>query len=287
MEYALNNDYRRQDNNLLVQTYDGNPGIPAGGVTVYFRYNSSRGFALWAQPTNALLGANSVQIQIMPCNWISNANSVHGFGFPFPVYQNGTNVPVYGPNPSPQLVYYAEAPPTLLPLRYIAILSPELTKDRRIPSFHSAQTNSFNNEIAIFSLSLKNSGVWHEENTNEDSTVISLRDNYSPQQMTFQMVNDQGKILITGQNLATFLSAVSANTVVSTTNLFSALTQGTYGGNRLDPFSMNRLIFNADVYPYLPSTYYPPASPNLYGPNNADLTPDDLSHELVVIIRDN
>ncbi len=300
MEFAFNQDCRLYATNSLVPTsvstfyQDTWAGCPAGGLNVFFRYNSSKGFAFWAAPKiTPPVGSPSVYCKILQCDWVKNGHTVHGFGYPYPIYQPANYVannvedqlpPVYGPDIHFLPVYYAESLPTLLPLRYIAILSPELTKDRRIPSFHSGNVNSFNNEIAIFGVELKNSGVWHTDIVNEDSTVVSIRENYSPQQITFIMVNDDGKNLQVGQNLSNCI-----NEGLVDPNLIITMLSGIFGGNRAHPYIMNRLIFNTPVISLSgnPTTYTPIATQNIFGPYDADIQPDDICHELVAIIRDN
>lgn len=291
MEYALNNDYRLFAKNTQVLAV-GSAGYSASwlahpnDLVLRFRYNSTKGFALWAETSNPL----GVTIEILQCDWVQNGHDIHGFGYPYSIYQPTSGgaqqddgslgyAPVYGPNPHGFVsVYYAESLPTLLPTRYIAILSPELTKDRRIPSFHSANVNMFNSEIAIFAVSLKNNCVWHSDVVNEDSTVVSIRDDYCPQQVTFQIVNDNGKILQMGQNLFSIMTSPS----MSGQDLIGVVT-GVYGGNRLPPYMMSHLIFNVDNY----NITVPVPSINVYGPYDADVGSDDVAHEVVVIIRDN
>ena len=294
MEYALNQDYRLELNNAVSKNvnYTGDGWGPAGGINVFFRYNSSGGgFALWALPVNPIDNVTvfPVSIKILQCSWIQNAYNVHGFGFPYPQYQpanastNPTNIqtPTYGPNPNFVSVYYAESQAMLLPFRYIVIQSPELTKDRRIPSFHSGNVSRFNNEIAVFALNLKNVNIWHADRTNDDSTVISIRENYAPESATFIITDEAGTPLTTGTILSTVLNAVQ----IPVTDRLNMLTNATsYGGCRLSPEGMNVLLFNINVATGIRQVKL---SDNYFGDATVTALPDDVCHELTVIIKDN
>lgn len=288
MEYAFNHDYRLESQNLnpMSAYYMDWVSGPADGITVFFRYNSSKGFALWAVDANQIYPAGSVTIQILQCDWIQNGHQIHGFGYPYPQYQpinasenQSLNIqpPVYGPNPSFLGVYYAESQPTLLPFRYIVILSPELTKDRRIPSFHSGNLNRFSNEIALFSLDLANMGIWHQEAANEDSTVVSIRDNYAPQSMTFEISSENGDTLIP----STFFSTLMNDPNLLYANKIQFLTLG-----RFAPQLMNAAVYNQNV---LTAAYQGAIQVQLnqYGNGASHCLPDDVIHELTVVIRDN
>jgi hypothetical protein len=294
MEYALNQDYRLYNSNTVSKNnqYKGDGWGLTDGINVRFRYNSSNGgFAIWADNVNDE-ETNQPLIQILQCNWISNGYNIHGFGFPYPIYQpvnasdNPTNVqnPVYGPNVNFLRVYYAESYATLLPFRYIVITSPELTKDRRIPSFHSGNVSRFNNEIAIFPLVLKNCNVWHAERTNDDSTVVSIRENYAPESATFIIGDEIGNILSTSMFLANVLNDPSLP-IADKMNMLSNST--CYGGNRFSPSILNSALFNSAST--ITSMYVPPnaSKTNIYGNGASNALPDDVSHELTVIIKDN
>ncbi len=294
MEYALNQDYRLESFNAVrkFNNYRLDGWGPVNGINVYFRYNSSGcGFALWALPVDPIDNVTvfPVSVKILQCDWVQYGYNVHGFGFPYAQYQpanassNPTNIqtPTYGPNPNFVSVYYAESQAMLLPFRYIVIQSPELTKDRRIPSFHSGNVSRFNNEIAVFALLLKNANIWHVDRTNDDSTVVSIRENYAPESATFIITNEAGVPLTTSQILSTCLNS----TYIPITDRLAMLVNGTsYGGCRLSPEGMNVLLFNVNggsgTFPVILNN-------NLFGDATASAMPDDVCHELTVIIKDN
>jgi hypothetical protein len=294
MEWALNNDYRLYTANAIrkFNQYQGDGWGPVAGVNVFFRYNTSRGFALWAAPVNTGLGT-VVQVKILQCNWIQKGYHIHGFGYPYPVYQpanassNPVNIqaPVYGPNPNGYVhVYYAESQPTLLPFRYVVVLSPELTKDRRIPSFHSGNVSGFNNEIAVFPLILSNSNVWHAEKANDDSTVVSIRENYSPQSATFIVANEFGDALTTDTVLSTLLNN-SGCPLTDRLNMMSNSTS--YGGSRVSPAILNMLLFNVASSYATATRLSIVLTNNVYGNAASDALPDDVCHTLTAVIKDN
>jgi hypothetical protein len=294
MEYALNQDYRLYDSNTVSKNvnYTGDGWGLAGGINVRFRYNSSGGgFAIWADNVDEE-ETDQPSIQILQCSWISGGYNIHGFGFPYPQYQPvnasdnpvNTQTPVYGPNPNFLRIYYAESYATLLPFRYIVITSPELTKDRRIPSFHSGNVSRFNNEIAIFPLVLSNCNIWHAERTNDDSTVVSIRENYAPESASFLISDEVGNILTTSMF---FANVMNDNSLPEADKINMLSNATSYGGNRFSPALLNAALFNAAAS--ITSFHIPPnaTKTNTYGNGSSNALPDDVSHELTVIIKDN
>ena len=190
MEYALNNQNRDPLNlpylYLTGQAVYYNAADAAPTVcNVYFRYNSTRGFAIFAE--DIANPTRSLQIKIHPeSTWISKGHFIHGFG----VYNPKTST--FETPISYQYTYYAESLPLLLPDRYITIVSPELTRDRKIQSFHSTNLNNFNHEVAIMSVNYTKTGIFHSNPVNEDSTTISIRTGYSPQSFTISILDEDG-----------------------------------------------------------------------------------------------
>lgn len=292
MEWALNNDYRLDATDTdYTANYTDLPWCPPGGVNLFFRYNSSKGFAIWVQPTDPAL-LNSVSIQLQQSDYFKNGHNIHGFGFPYPQYQpssnaDGSNAPesVYGPNNLFLPIYFAEAQPNLMHTRYIVIQSPELTKDRRIPSFHSGNVSNFNNEIAVFSLNLRTMGVWHTDKSNEDTAVVSIRENYSPESATFIVCDEYGKELIPSTIYSNWLNDANLP-IPDKINMLSNSTS--YGGCRGSPRMMNYLLFNFFESAPISTDRFPLVlRNNYYGNGEADCWPDDVVHELTVIIKDN
>ena len=218
MERMLNTQVRQLPLNTIL-TNNSDPLkrgkcliYPSNGiVTIYFRYSSSQGFFIYCQYINSgdpTLSRN-VPIRILPCNYLNRGNSIHGFGILDKLTQS------WQPRSSFVPCYYSDSIPTLLSFDAIAVTSHQLTKDRRLNSFHSIEqpTNmlisgdiaddgstsatlyqgsaEYDSELAIFPVSVYDSCVRHEEVTGLDGTVVSLRWGYQPQEFDISILKGQ------------------------------------------------------------------------------------------------
>lgn len=203
LEYAFNNDVRFLNSNQTLANGTGQVwdefNVP---VPIRVRYSAAKGFAIYI-PSPANVYSQSIGIRILPCNWISKGHFVHGFG-------------IFDPNQaslemSPHTFFagciWSDTAPNLLPSRYIVIQSPELNKDRRLISFHNGNFANFINELGIFSINPENSGAYHEVSVGDDATVISLRDEYTPQSFRISILNERGEEYRCSDPLGTLLQS--------------------------------------------------------------------------------
>lgn len=217
MTRALNGDVRTIPNNLTLVPgpVPGNVSDSLGNVIrMNFLYSPTKGFAIF--PTQNPLYPQGYTIKLLPCSYIANAHYVHGFG----VYMPGNNE--FVPRDAFVATYFSDATPTLLPTRYIVVNSPELNKDRRLISFHNGDLANFVNELAIFALNFLHTGTYHAELSRVDSTVVSLRDEYTPQRFLISILNEFGKVLQCDDPIATLITSgfLSSATVQSYVNFF-------------------------------------------------------------------
>jgi len=236
LEIALNNDVRSIPNNTTPFNgvgYISDPSAPLHRITIQFRYSPSKGFCIYPlqdSPTPGLF----YTIRLMPCSFISNAHFVHGFG----VYNPNASTLDYVPHDFFSLSVWSDTSPKLLPMRYIVIQSQELNKDRRLISFHNGNFANFVNELAIFAVNYARSGVYHEVGVGDDATVISLRDEYTPQSFRIQILDELGNVIHCDDVLTNLLNSQG----VDPSFVYSFYTPGTYFG-RGNPDFINYLVF--------------------------------------------
>lgn len=188
MELGLNGDIRTYPNNTTLINGDGIMRDPLNNiVNMRFRYSPSRGFCIYPEQNFALYPAG-YSIKLLPCNYIANAHFVHGFG----IFDPAVDDRDYTPYNFFTAAYWSDTTPNLLPMRYIVIQSPELNKDRRMISFHNGNFANFVNELSIFALNPARTGVFHELATGDDATVVSLRDDYTPQRFRISILDEYG-----------------------------------------------------------------------------------------------
>ena len=234
VETALNTDVRITENNLIpVDLSDEFPDIAfqfrysaSAGFRLTASYTDSE------TETTVPLG-----IRIFDCNSVRGAHRVHGFGVecnwnPLDINRgiittssqyverigSTTNEKVWLPawlanianNPSSNFqpvnlnttlglayVNFSDATPTLIPIEYIQIFSPELTFQRKLPSFRNvaAQSTSGNDEMGTFPTTLENIGRYRLLAADEDANVWSLRADYTPQKARFIVTDEDGNTL--------------------------------------------------------------------------------------------
>jgi hypothetical protein len=294
MEYGLNNDVRLLSSNT--QLVNGgkpfyNIANPGGSIlSFFFRYSSSKGYVMYFTG-----GATQTTFRLLTCTWIRNAHFVHGFGSwnsdlsQYGVYNNPNAVPPI-PNSAYQdntTAYWAESLPTLLPIRYVVVTTPELTKDRKIQSYHSGTAHNFRNEIAVLPVSYKNTGVMHSVAAGNDTTTVSLRWGYNPQTFHIELNGEDGVPLVCGNPLATFLN--SANLFTYSNGAYNDVIKlqffsGTYGGTRAAPTTMNLLLFGKPSLWSATAYVYPTTDWGGYG---AQMLMEDVCHTMTAVLKFN
>ena len=270
MEKGLFGDVRDLANNAVL--INGNSGVleDADGFVMYprFRYSPSRGFVFSFEPsTNAHIPVYT--LRLLPCSYIANAHFVHGFGIA--TVESGGE---YVPRDEWTVSYFSDDTPTLLPLRYITVTSPELTKDRRMISFQNSGSARSLNELAIFPLNKDYTCAYHTELTGEDATVISKRDDYNPQSFSIIITNEQGNALQCSNPIARILQdpTVSLSTKQSFVFDTATLNRGNNWFTNLLLFGttspVNRLGYAIYGYP-MDVTPMPVGTSGLWRPNAA------------------
>lgn len=242
MELGFNGDVRLLNSNLTL-TVPPPPQTDAGylydaqgfKMKVNFRYSPVQGFSIsFGKSINPSIPVYT--IRLLECSYISNAHFVHGFG----IYDASSGSSGFVPRNSWTVAYFSDDTPNLLPIRYITIRSDELTKDRRMISFQNANSNRFNNELAIIALSPIYTGTYHTDNVGDDATVISKRDDYQPQVF---------RITITDENGKPFICDDPINNLLQTPDIVSDETKNSFlfgdQKGRGNSLFVNNLIFGA------------------------------------------
>ena len=241
LEMALNLDVRSIPNNTTPWAgvgYISDPTAPFHRITIQYRYSPTKGFCIFAlqdSPTPNYF----YTIRLMPCSYIANAHFVHGFG----VFNPNVSTLDYLPHDFFSLAVWSDTSPKLLPSRYVVIQSQELNKDRRLISFHNGNFANFINELAIFAVNYARSGVFHEVGVGDDATVISLRDEYTPQSFRIQILDEKGGVIVCDDPVNNLIQSqgVDPAFVYSYFNTFDS-----YLG-RGNPDFVNYLVFGYQV----------------------------------------
>lgn len=206
MEYKLNNDVRVMPLNTTLANgglgYITDPTSPGHQITIRFRYSATKGFCIYPVQDSPTSGYY-YSIRLVSCDYIAKGHYVHGFGF----YNPNTPLIEYQAHDFFCTAIWSDCTPNLLPFRYIVIQSPELNKDRRLISFHNGNFANFVNELGIFSINPARNGVFHEVGVGDDATVISLRDDYTPQSFRIQILDEYGNVLHPGDPLSSVLQS--------------------------------------------------------------------------------
>ena len=234
IELGLNTDLRTYPLNTTPYQLTGAMRDSAGNViNMNFRYTPSRGFAMFASPTVVDRVTRYYGIEILPCSFIQNGHFVHGMG----IFNDHIDPTIYTPHNFFLSTVFSDCAPNLLPMRYIVVQSQELNKDRRMISFHNGNFSSFVNELAIFAVNPIRTGVFHEVGVGDDATVISLRDDYTPQSFRIQILDERGVVLSASDPLSALLQSTGVDQYV----LQSYIT-GTQAGRGNTDF-INFLVF--------------------------------------------
>lgn len=244
LEQGLNSDVRTYPFNTTL--YNVPPGMNIGVVQdsvgnpiqLRFRYSPSRGFVFYAEP-NFLDGQNRYYgIQLRPCSFVQNAHFVHGFG----IFDDSISFTEYVPHSFFMTSVYSDCTPNLLPSRYIVVQSQELNKDRRLISFHNGSFASFVNELAIFAVNPAQSGAFHQVGVGDDATVISLRDDYTPQSFRIQILNEFGVPLRCDDPLSAVMQNPGIDPLTAASYINPPIEPGIFPGRGNSDF-INFLVF--------------------------------------------
>jgi len=243
MEYGLNNDVRTIPLNTTLVNGTGtimDPTDPLHPITIQFRYSPTKGFCIF--PLQDSPTANYYySIKLLPCSYINKGHYVHGFGF----YNSKSDVIEYVPHDFFATAIWSDCTPNLLPTRYIVIQSQELNKDRRLISFHNGNFANFVNELGIFSINPSRTGVFHEVGVGDDATVISLRDDYTPQSFRIQILDEYGIAFHCSDPLSAVLQSSGIDPSVSSSYMSGVAGSGKGRGNST---FINYLVFGYKIF---------------------------------------
>lgn len=173
--------------------------------------------------------------------WIVNyalANNVES------LIRNG-GLPLANPNLGYSLLNNSDSTPTLIPLRNIQVFSPELTFNKKLQSFRNngAVCQYGNNEMATFNLSLEYAMKMTTLVVGNDANVWSLREGYSPQQLTIIITDEDGNDLTASDCWSTFFMN-GMWTLPSTINARTVFSPFASSADKLrSPLAMNYLLF--------------------------------------------
>lgn len=311
IQTAMNEDVRITDNNLVPVELDV---TYAPGAEFYFRYSESEGFRITATylPPASFGATVPLGFRLFDCPSIRKAHRVHGFGVesnwnPLDINRGtfssensiNTNHKVWLPgwlaaigqqsrssvnavdltsSATQAFCQYSDSTPTLIPIQYIQIFSPELTYQRRLPSYRNTTsiTPYGNDEMAIFPVKLENIGRFTTLSADTDSNVWSLREGYAPQIAQFIVTDEDGNDLTVSQCLANFF----ANSGPADPNTYVVPLTNKAVQYR-DTYSMNYLLFGVAQNPAPTGTYPDPT--NRWGDPTAVSLDTDVVHYLKCI----
>lgn len=208
MEYLMNNQLRKTDDIRYLNDSTPTPGRPwyydetntIRDAQLYFRYSPTSGFCIYA--TDLADPTYSLALRFFPCPYFKRGHFIHGFG------QFDYITREWLPYQGLVMAYYAESMPTLLPTRYITITSSALNHDRTLQSFASiGRGKQFMNELAVFPVSAQNNNRYNSITPEDDGTTISFRENYTPQEIDIQILDENGDILSSKTMFQEFLKS--------------------------------------------------------------------------------
>jgi hypothetical protein len=185
----------------------------------------------------SMINRNTIAKQWIPA-WVSYFATSYNISY---LLQQG-GIPLSNPTTGGSYVNYSDATPTLIPIRNINIYCPELTFNKKLQSYRSnnAVSQYGNNELAMFPVSLANAIKMTTLVAGDDSNVWSLREGYSPQQVTMIITDEDGNDLTASDCWSVFFfqGLWSLPATIDSREIFVPLGSGT----RI-PISMNYLLF--------------------------------------------
>lgn len=192
----------------------------------------NRGIVRTQSDYTRIAGGNNKQKIWLP-NWLASLANT-------PVNNTPVNIDLSS-NIGLSYVLFSDLFPTLIPIEYIQIFSPELTFQRKLPSFRNtaAQCQYGNDEMAIFPTTLDSIGVYKLLVADEDANVWSFREDYAPQTAQF-IITDEDGVTLTGSNIMTKFFQLRTNAVDITTYQLPFVD---YAQNYRSPGAMNYLLF--------------------------------------------
>ena len=188
--------------------------------------------------------------------------------------------------------------PTLLPNRYITVTSSALNHDRTLQSFASnGRGKQFLNELAVFPISFMASNTLTSLIPEDDTTTISFRANYTPQEIDIQILNENGDILISENIFQKFIQSgegaplTAPNTFLPTDFFINPL-----GGSCAPWYMMNYLyfgihgslwndIFDGNAARMIPAEKFQLYKSISYGYTDTEMSEDFIIHIIRTILR--
>lgn len=185
-----------------------------------------------------------------------------------------------GSNIGLSYVSFSDATPTLIPIEYIQIYSPELTFQRRLPSFRNiaAQSTSGNDEMGTFPTTLENIGRYRLLAADEDANVWSLRADCTPQKAQFIVTDEDGTVLSVSSIMTNFFRNMGNGENINM-NIYQLPFIESGNGFR-SPGAMNYLIFGI---PSITQAGFYPSPTQEWGSPSAESLDCDVAHYLLVI----
>jgi hypothetical protein len=182
--------------------------ISVGGQNILFSclYNPSVGFLISCK--NVVTQA-PINWRFTDCNWIVESFNVHGFG----IYDSISGVmrpKYYDESNVFYQAYISDGIPNLTTSKYLIVYSPELTRERRLPSFKNYTDSSgqgvdtYTNEIATLPVLLDNVGKY-ALNSITDGTVVSVRNGSQTQYLRIFMQDNANRRMYSGNPMGVFL----------------------------------------------------------------------------------
>lgn len=277
MEKGLNSDVRVMPLNTTLVNGTGiitDPTDPLHPITLRYRYSPTRGFCIYPEQDSPTPGYY-YSIRLLPCSYVNNGHYVHGFGY----YDASGDTIEYVPHGFFSVAVWSDCTPNLLPTRYIVTQSQELNKDRRLISFHNGNFANFINELGIFSINPARTGVFHEVGVGDDATVISLRDDYTPQTFRIQILDEYGNVFLHGDPLSALLQSSGIDPYV-TSSYMSGPLQGRGNSTFINYMVFGYKIFRDSVLLGVLGVLNN-AVPNPVGMNNSDCIFQNINYNLL------
>lgn len=157
---------------------------------------------------------------VQSCDWLQNAHFTHGFGTKAP----STSVYAWESPNSGSLanVCYSSETANLSPQRYLGVTCNELVRARALPSFSNVRSTAFSvDEMNVFPVTYDQYGVFHEQTTVADPTVINMDSKASSVQTASPIIYTSNGKVLKGQDVLPMVFILANWTVADITALAS------------------------------------------------------------------
>lgn len=163
------------------------------------KYSRYRGLMIYLDQQN--VAGNAVLFRIEKCSWLEKGNNVHGFGvktedlFQNQSYEMEKSLYELGVN-----MYFAGGTAHGTYTRYVAIVSKEICRNRKITSFSNlAESGRLNAvELAIIPVVREKQNLLQNYVTKEDPTIVNLKLGDNLQSFRITMIDEFGDIVRSG-----------------------------------------------------------------------------------------